>query len=308
MKKIVVLVAIVAVMLTGCFNSTEAVKGDLHIYSVDNKDEKITSQMIEKALASNGFTIGINSDINSGLAEKYGEDNFKIYSAISIYHDTLLKEMLVKHADAGIFLPMGLAVYQRKNEDTLHISVVSADAQAKILGSDTVVLKKLEDAIAKVITTTLPNAKHAYSTASLEETRTLLTKYSMDLKGEDFEEAKEKLEENFEEKFDEAGFVMPSYFDLSAKLGDTSPYDFYITYSICKIEVIRAVAKVKPEAAAFAPCTTMLYKKKDEDKIVMGFTAVYNWLSSAAIVDKDSREALMSAQTVFEGILQDVTQ
>jgi len=308
MKKILILVAIVAVMLTGCFKSPEAVKGDLHIYSVDNKDGKITSKMIEEALASNGFTIGINSDINHGLVEKFGEDNFKVYSAISIYHDTLLKEMLENYADAGIFLPMGLAVYQRKNEDTLHISVVSADAQAKILGSDTVILKKLEDAIAKVITSTLPKATHAYSTASLAETRTLLTKYSMDLKGADFEDARETLEENFEDKFAEAGFVMPSYFDLGGKLGDASPYDFYITYSICKIDVIRAVAKVKPEAAAFAPCTTMLYKKKDEDKIVMGFTAVYNWLSSAAIVDKDSKEALMEAQTVFEGILQDVTK
>ena len=308
MKKIVVLVAIVAVMLTGCFKSPEKVKGDISIYSVDNKDGKITAKMIEEAFVKGGFSIGLNSDINDGLNKKYKENNFKIYNTISMYHKTLTIDILKKHADAGVFLPMGMAVYQTNSEDTLHIAVATAATQAKIAGTNVEVFHALEAEVKKVLTGLFPKAKHSYNDKSLEETRTLLTKYSLDLKAADFEDAKESLEENFEEAFGEADFVMPSYFDLTAKFGDDSPYDFYTTYSICKIDVIRSIAKVKPEAAAFAPCTTMMYKKKDEDKIVMGFTSVYNWLSSAVIVDKESTEALMSAQTVFEGILQDVTK
>lgn len=308
MKKIVILVTMVAVMLTGCFNSPEAVKGDIAIYSVDNKDGKITTKMIEDAFVKGGFSIGLNSDINQGLTEKFKENNFKIYSTISIYHKKLTMDIVKKHADAGVFLPMGMAIYQKNTEDTLHIAVTTAATQAKIAGADVKIFHALEAEIAKVLTTLLPKAKQSYNDKSLEETRTLLTKHSLDLKGEDWEDAKENLEESFEEAFEEAEFVMPSYFDLSEEFGDESPYDFYTTYSICKIDVIRSIAKVKPEAAAFAPCTTMMYKKKGEDKIVMGFTSVYNWLSSAGIKDKDSKDALMNAQTVFEGILKDVTK
>ncbi|MDQ7067829.1 MAG: hypothetical protein Q9M40_07550 [Sulfurimonas sp.] len=51
-----------------------------------------------------------------------------------------------------------------------------------------------------------------------------------------------------------------------------------------------------------------LYKKKDEDKIVVGFPAVYNWLSSAKIEDKDAKAVLMKAQKDFESILLDITE
>lgn len=308
MKKIVVLVTIVMVMLTGCFGSPEKVKGDIAIYSVDNKDGKINAKMIEDAFIAGGFSIGLNSDINDGLNKKYKENNFKIYNTISIYHKTLTIDILKKHADAGVYLPMGMAVYQKNGEDTLHIGVITADTQAKIIGADAKIFHPLQAEIAKVITGLLPNAKLSYNDKSLEETRTLLTKSTLDLKGEDFEDAKETLEENFEEQFEEADFVMPSYFNLNAEFGDDNPYDFYTTYSICKIDVIRSIAKVKPEAAAFAPCTTMIYKKKGEDKVVMGFTAVYNWLSSANITDKESVDALMTAQKDFEAIIIDVTK
>jgi len=308
MKKIVLLVAMVAVMMIGCSKPASIVKGDLHIYTVDNKDGKITSLMVEEAFLQGGFSIGLNSDINDGLTKMYKENNFKIYSTISIYHKDLSMNIVKNHPDAGVFLPMGIAIYQTNNEDSLHIGIVTAATQAKISGTNENVFLELESEIAKIVTGLLPSAKHSYNTEGLKETRTLLTRYALDLKGGDWEDAKDELEENFEEQFEEAGFVMPSYFDLSDEFGDNSPYDFYTTYSICKIDVIRSIAKVKPEAAAFAPCTTVVYKKKNEDKIVMGFTAVYNWLSSANIKDKESVEALMQAQTEFESILKNVTK
>ena len=310
MKKIVIFVTIVMLTMTGCFDSKEAaqVKGDLHIYTVDNKDGSVNAKMIEEAFIKAGFSIGLNSDINDGLNKKYKENNFKVYSTLSFYHKELTIDIVKKHADAGVFLPMGMSIYQTNAEDTLHIAVVTAATQAKISGTDEASFTKLESAVDKAIRELFPQAKHTYNAESLEETRTLLTKHSLDLKGADWEDAKEELEENFEEQFEDADFVMPSYFDLTEEFGENNPYDFYTTYSICKIDVIRSIAKVKPESAAFAPCTTMIYKKKDEDKIVMGFTAVYNWLSSANITDKDSVEALMQAQLEFEAILVDVTK
>ena len=308
MKNIVLgLAMLVSLTMIGCCD-TPTKKGDLHIYTVDNTDGKITAKMLEAAIEAAGFRVGLNSDIDDGLTQMFKEDYFKLYSTISIYHEKLSMDILKVNPDAGVFLPMGLAIYQTHADNNVHIAVVTAAAQAKIAGGDEAVYTALETAIAKMIIEFVPKAKHSYNNEGLKETRTLLTKFSLDLKGADWEEAKEALEENFEEQFDKAGYLMPSYFDLTDELGENSPYDFYITYSICKIDVIRSIAKVNPEAAAFAPCTTMMYKRKDEDKITMGFTAVYNWLSSANITDKESVEGLLKAQKEFEDILIDVTK
>jgi uncharacterized protein (DUF302 family) len=116
---------------------------------------------------------------------------------------------------------------------------------------------------------------------------------------------------SLESGFDPRGFVMPSFLNLNGVItedGSESVYDFYDTYSICKLEVIYTVSKSRPEAAAFAPCTTMVYKKKGEDKIVVGFPAVYNWLSSARVEDAKAKEVLLKAQEDFESILQEVTE
>ncbi|MCK9455257.1 DUF302 domain-containing protein, partial [Sulfurimonas sp.] len=103
------------------------------------------------------------------------------------------------------------------------------------------------------------------------------------------------------------GFIVPSKLDVSKHL-DGSVYDFYQTYSICKLPVIYTVSLSRPEAAAFAPCTLAIYKKKDEDKIVLAFPAVYNWISSAKIEDKEAKDVLLKAQEQFEAILAETVE
>ena len=283
-------------------------KGDLHIFTVDNKDGKITPTMIEKAFESNGFAVGINSDIHDGISKKYNDSRFKIYNVVSIYHKKITLDLMKEHPSAGVFAPMGVSIYQTKKENDLHISILTAEAQAKILNSDKKILRNLEDAIVKVVMDLLPKAKHTFSEDSLKESRSLITQYELDLKGANWEDAKDEFEESLEDSLAPYGFVMPSYFDFAEELGKDNPFDFYVSYSICKIAVIYAVSKTRPEAAAFAPCTVMVYKKKDEDKIVTGFSAVYSWMSSAKIVDKESHDELEQAQNDFEAILKDVTK
>ena len=297
MKVIVMLFTMIGVLIAG----------DFHIYTVDNKDLKINSKMVEDSLKSNGFIIGENANIQAELLHLYKDNNFKIYNNISFYHSDLTLKLLSKHADAGIFVPMGMVMYQNLGEDNLHIVVARAEMQAKVIGAKTQELKNLESAILKVITKLFPTASHSYNKSKTQKKK-LLTKYTLDIKDADFEDVREELEENFEEKFGEAGFAMPSYFDLTDSLGENSPYDFYVTYAICQIDVLRIVVKVKPEAAVLGPCTTMIYKKKDEQKIVMGFASIHNWISSANIEDKASVDGLLETQNTYENILKDVTK
>lgn len=302
MKKIVVfMVALLSVV------SLHA-KGDIHVFSVDNKSGAVTAEMVEKAFEKAGFVVGINSNIHGELMKKYKTSPFKIYNAISVYHPKLTLDVMKQDEDAGVFAPTGISVYQKSGEDTLHVAALTAETQAKMMKADPKILKTLENAVVTVIKKLIPASKHAYTEKSLKEDRALITKYEYDLKGGDFEEARETIEETIEDSLEKYGFVMPSYFDFAEDLGADSPYDFFVTYSICKIAVIEAVSKAKPEAAAFAPCTTMIYKKKGEDKIVTGFTNVYNWISSANITDGASRNALMTAQKDFETILKTATK
>ena len=158
-----------------------------------------------------------------------------------------------------------------------------------------------------VLKKALPNAKHRFSEDSLKENNALVTKYEFDLDGEDLEESRENLMMSLDNGFDLYGFVAPGRLNVNEKISN-SPYDFYETISICKLPVIYTVSLTRPEASAFAPCTLMIYKKKDEDKIVLGFPAVHNWMSSAGVEHKDATEILLKAQKQFEDILIEATE
>ena len=294
-----------------CALSLQA-KGDLHIFSVDNKAGKITPIAIEEAFTKNGFSLGINSEMNGPFQKQFSKTTFKVFTLLTVYHTKLSQDLVKKYPQAGVFVPMGVGIYQGLNEDTLHISILTSKAQAKILGSDSKILDKIEKETLEIIKTLAPNAKYSLSEDSLKESRDLVTRYELDLDGEDWEEMKEETEMNLESGFEPLGFVMPGFVDYNEELTQEgtveSPYDFYDTYSICKLKVIYTVALTRPEASAFAPCTVMVYKKKDEDKIVLGFPAVYNWMSSAKVTNKEANAVLMKAQKDFESILKDVTE
>jgi len=307
MKKVVFL--IIALISTISLHAL----GDLHIFDVNNKDGAITPSKIEEAFVKHGFTIGLNNEMNTPFKKQFKETAFKVYSLLTVYHTKLARVLIKKYSHAGVFTPMGIGIYQGLNENTLHVSVLTSDAQAKILGvEDKKILKDIEAEVLKAIKIALPNAKHRYSEDSLKEHRNLITVYELKLGNEEWPDVKEQVEMNLEAGFDPFGFVMPGFLDLNEVLTQEetvpSSFDFYDTYSICKLKVIYTVSKTRPEAAAFAPCTTMVYKKKGENKIVVGFPAVYNWMSSAKVQDKEANDVLMKAQKNFESILKDITE
>ncbi|WP_457744934.1 DUF302 domain-containing protein [Sulfurimonas sp.] len=304
MKKVIML----AVALL-CAVSLQA-KGDLYIFSVDNSNAKITSDTIAKIVGQNGFGIDLVSKMNTPFKTQFKQTDFKIFTLMTVHDKKYSKELLIKYPQAGALTPMGVGIYQKLNDNTLYVSVLTADAQKKILGIDSKILDSIEKDILKALKKALPNAKITQSEDSLKTAHNLITTYEMDLDGEDWEDAKDEFEMNLEESFKPYGFVTAATQDLTFLDENTieTVYDFYDTYSICKLKVIYTVAKSRPEAAAFAPCTTMVYKKKGEDKIVVGFPSVYNWLSSARVEDKAAKAELLKAQADFEAILKDVTE
>jgi len=283
-------------------------KGDLHLFSVDNKDGSITTKQIQKAFEDAGFGIGINSNMNKPFMLQFKQTDFKVYTLLTVYHKKYSFDLVKKHSDYGVFLPMSMSIYQNKKENTLHLSVLTSEAQAKILGFDDKLLKTIENEVLKVVKKAMPNAKHTLSAEALKASTSLVTKYEFDLDGEDAEESMENLLMSIDNGLEVYGFVVPSKLDAMPKLGKDSKYEYYQTYSICKLPVIYTVSKTRPEAGAFAPCSLMMYKKKGEDKIVIGFPNVHNWMSSAKVQDKEATAILLKAQKQFEAILVEATE
>ncbi|MCJ7764311.1 MAG: DUF302 domain-containing protein [Thiovulaceae bacterium] len=290
-------------------------QGDIKIFTVANNPKSDLPNVIEKRLEADGFQISANSEMNGPFTIQFKQSDYDVFHLLTVFHLKLSEALVKKYPDAGIFIPMGIGIYQAKGDKSLHVSVLTAAAQTKILGLKTVdpILTSIEKAVTASLKKAMPKATAAVSDENpLPAEGPLVSRVEMSVDADDWADTREELEMTIENNFRPMGFVMSNYTDYNYMLtqeGEVdSPFDFYDTYSVCKLKVIYNVSKTRPEAAAFAPCTLMVYKKKGDDKIVMGFPGVYNWMSSARVEDKKAREVLMKAQKDFEKILRGATE
>jgi len=311
LKKVVYSILIIA-SLSGFAQSlcAESTEGDLRIFSIANSDKKEIPLRIVKQLEKDGFSISADTDMTKPFKIQFKKSDFDVFHLMTIYHDELSAKLVKKIPNAGIFSPMGVGVYQRKGEKVLYVSILTSKAQSKILG-----LKEVEPILADIETRLVASLKRAIPDAKVEiesdnalpAEGKLLSLHEMEIEDDEWEDVKEELVMTLEAEFKPVGFVVAAHTDYNnvlTKDGSVqSPFDFYDTYSICKLKVIHAVAKTRPQASAFAPCTMVLYKEKGKNKVVMGFPSVYNWMSSARVVDENAKKELMKAQIDFENIL-----
>lgn len=302
MKKIVI-----AFLMTVC----TAFGGDLNIISIPNADGKITPAVIEKTLEDNGFFIAANTEMNGPFKIQFQQSDFTIFNLLTAYHKQYAASLVKSHPDAGIFVPMGFGIFQKTGDKTLHISILTPEAMEKIAGFKAPEFAQIDTVALNALKKALPGATVAQSETSLPATGPLVSRFVKASSKDGWAGDKESTEMLIEDGLKPAGFVMSNFTDYNSALtenGAESPFDFYDTYSICKLKVIYTVSKTRPEAAAFAPCTLMVYKKKDADEIVMGFPGVYNWMSSARVEDSEAKEVLMKAQTDFEAVMQSAAE
>lgn len=284
--------------------------GDFNLFDIPNADHKVKPEMIEKSLEAKGFYISANTEMNGPFVKQFQQSDFDVFNLLTVFHKKHSESLVKAHPDGGIFVPMGVGIYQKKGDKTLHVSVLTDEAQKKIAGFDAPEFALIEKEIMQTILAIAPGTKHHESESALPAEGDLLNRFVKKTDAASWASDKEGAEMMIEEGLKPAGFVMSNFTDYNFMLNESSPspFDFYDTYSICKLKVIYSVAKSRPEAAAFAPCTLMVYKKKDADEIVMGFPGVYNWMSSARVEDKEARENLLQAQNDFEEVLRSVAE
>jgi uncharacterized protein (DUF302 family) len=206
-----------------------------------------------------------------------------------------------------------MSIYTRKGEDTIHVSSLTAEAMAKISGipANNPDLQKIGKLVKDILAKTMPNGKFEtfkYKVSSTD--KELITKTIIKFDPETWKDDTEGMIEDFESRLEMNGFVQAGFTDINydfKKAGDDM-YDMYVSESICKLPVIYAVAKTRPEAGAFAPCSIAIHKKKGDDNIYMEYPNVYNWIASLSLEDEEAIKELHDAQTKMEKILKTIQE
>lgn len=289
--------------------------GDFFVYGSNNKDGAISPKTIEAAFVKAGFTVADNRDMNGPYQKQFGTTSFATYNLFTLYHPAIAKKLVNKYPQAGVFVPMSMGIYQKKGDDAIYGAVLTADTQAKILGLESTdpLLKELETKVRAALKSAMPNgADHSPSYKTKAPQGDLLSRFSVEAEEDEAEDLKEEIELLVEDGLKPNGFVLANFTDYNYILTEEdtveSAFTFYDTYSICKLKVIYATSQERPETGAFAPCTMAIYKKKDEEEIVVLFPSVYNWMSSAAITDQKSIDELLKAQKAMEAVVNSATE
>ena len=288
--------------------AADAVKNDVRVFTSGNADGKITGASIEEAFKKAGFSIAANNDMNAPFMRDHNDTSFDVYNLMVVFRKDTALALAEKYPDIGLFTPLSLSIYTKKGDKTISVSSLEASTMARMMkipedNPEIIALgKKVEEALKAA----MPKGKFVDLGYKMQKpTKDFITRISFEQKGDDWEDAKDDFETAFEEQLAPNGFVMAGFTDLNYDFDehDEEWYLFYDVYSICKISVIYEVAKLHPEAGAFAPCSAYKYQKKGEKTVHMAFPNVYKWIQALNIEDKASLDVLLDAQKKFEDML-----
>ena len=281
---------------------------DVKVFTSDNADGKVTTKTIQAVFEEAGFMVEANNDMNNPYKRDFNNTYFDVYNLMVMWRKDMVMALAKDYPEVGLYAPMTASIYTRKGDKTISVGYLSAPALAKIIGvpADNPAIidlgKKLEDALKKA----MPNGKFVPLDYKMKpHAKDVVTRISFELKGDDWEEAKDEFQMEFEGEVARLKFVAAAFTDLNYDLDENEKdwYTFYDVYSICKIPVIYQVSQKHPEAGAFGPCSMYMYQKKGEKTVHIAYTNVNKWIEALNIEDKKSIEVLMDAQNKLEEIL-----
>lgn len=281
---------------------------DIRIYQADNSDGKITPDTIQKAFEKAGFYMAANNGMNFPFKRDFNNTYYDVYNLAAFYNKDNVAQFIKEYPTIGLFAPMTMSIYTKKGDKTISIATLNPKRMATITGipADHPGWKKLDEMIHKALKEAMPNGKFVPYTAKQIDVKPPLTVEATMEMGDDWEDAYEDLQNNFESALTVNGFAMPAFNELSEEIDD-SGYDFYAVYSVCKIPVAYTISKNHPEMGAYAPCSMYIYKKEGDKTVHFGIHHVKNWVHSMGLTDKEELKVLNDAMDKFTKLLKKVT-
>lgn len=325
MKKIykILFVALLSVITTGC-NANSEVKPakaefkpdtpqSVQVFSAKNADGKITPKTIGAAFEATGLKMGGNNNMNKPFELRFKKVHYKTYHLAMFRHTELSKKIVQKAPQFGRLVPLTMSIWS--DGDTMNVSTLTLNglARAANLPVTDPDLIAYADVIKKALKAAMPNGEYKpLNHKVLEPKATYEINFTAELDPDaDFDEWRDGFEMEFEGEMEPVGFMFPNYTNLNEEIFDKAgidDFDFYITYSICKFDVIFPVSKDTPEAGAYAPCSLYVYKKKGENTVHIGYLGVDNWIKTLDITDQHAIDQLKDAESKINDILSELTE
>lgn len=273
---------------------------DINVYKMKDSDA-INHQTVGAMFKSMNYSVEAVSQLDKKFKKVFKDTSFDKFKIMAVKHNGLSEKLIAKYPDAGAFIPFSVVLQSKADNDDVTFTTLDTDTMKKVLGAkECKLLDKLEartNKIAKAFGFDINNAKKFDYTTAKPEGELL---YKKQIGGD-----ASKLAEKLTNIMKEHKFTIVNELNLAREyksVGDK--YEFYKTFSICKVKVLYLAAKTRPEAAAFAPCSLAIYKEKGSDKVTFSFPSTYNWLSSLDMKDPKAVKILKDEQKEIEHFIE----
>ena len=304
MKRVTIILGLALTIGMGeCFASTS----NNQVFSVDNKDAKITAKTIEKAFNDTGMHVDVNNDMNSIFSKRYKKIHHKQYNLAIYTNNELVTKLMSKYPNIGLITPLSMSIFAGK-DGSINVSTLSLEGMSRITkipatNPDLIAYSKLLDTS---LHAALPNGKYLTTHTTKSTDTDLITEFTIELEpeeGETIVDAKNTFKEEFESEIGPVGFLIPKSYSLTS-----DEYDFYDTYSIIRFNVIFPVSKKHPDAGSYAPFSLAIYKKKGDNEVHIAFPSISNWINDLQITDKEAIDEIEKTYSMITGILEELTE
>lgn len=273
---------------------------DINVFETTDS-KAINYQTVGAMFKSSNYSIEAVSKLDKKFKKAFKDTSFDKFKIIAVKENEISEKLIAKYPDAGAFIPFSVVLQSKSDSDKVTFTTLDTDTMKKVLGAkDCKLLDKLEKKTNKVAASfgfdiSKPK-KFDYSTAKPQGD--LL--YKKEIKGNPRILSNKLTNTMLKHKF-----TIVNELDLKKEYPSVKKnFDFYKTYSICKVKVLYVSAQTRPEAAAFAPCSLAIYKKKGSDKTTIAFPSTYNWLSSLDMQDPKAVKILKDEQKEIEHFIE----
>jgi len=281
---------------------------NLQIFSVDNSNGTINAKSIEKAFNDSGVVVDVNNDMNSIFSKRYGKVHHKNYNLAIFTNPELVSKLMTKYPSIGLITPLSMSIYEDASKNTINISTLSLAGMARVTkipatDADLVAYAKSVDA---ALHKALPKGAYLTVNHNTKSPQPLTTEFTTEFDLEDgdtYTDAKDSFKEEFEGELGPVGFLVPKSYTIAH-----DDYDFFDTYSIIRFNAIYPVSKDHPDAGAYAPFSLVIYKKKGEETVHIGFPSISNWNSDLDITDKEIVKTVNETHNMVKDILVELTE
>jgi uncharacterized protein (DUF302 family) len=287
----------------------------VQVYSAPNANGAITTKTIDEAFEKSGLTVGGDNNMNSPFEKRFGKVHYKTYNLAMFSNTDLTVKLIKKYPKFGSLTPLTMSIWSDDTKKTMNIATLTLTGMSKAVGIPETDPDLI--AYAAMVKTALKAAlpkggfqKNNFPVVDANKASSFKQEFTVDMTETDpdkIQEIKGNIEAALEGEMEPLGFLLPNYMNLQADVFAPlgfNEYDIYVTYSICKFDVIYPVSKDSPAAGAWAPCSMYIYHRKGEDKIHIGYLGVDSWITSLGMKDKEGMDKLYEAQGMITKILE----